>query len=261
VDRSFFSSSHHLTSAVILAAKFHNLLIETVEEIMTNMNALTATEFERNLQAAIMEYSMLKHPFYVAWTEGKLSQAVLSEYAKQYYAHVRAFPTYVSAVHSSCDDLQIRQDLLENLIEEERGTENHPELWLRFAEGLGVAREDVRDAELLPATVDSVARLKSLTRSEDYRDGLAALYAYESQIPEVARTKRAGLKDFYGIEDERSRTSVRSHSSEFMKTSTCFTNKRKSRCCVKNARLQMNRRRRWKWQESRPRHSGRFSTV
>jgi pyrroloquinoline-quinone synthase len=178
---------------------------------MIDIHETSAIEFETNLLEAIMEYSMLKHPFYVAWTEGKLSQSVLAEYAKQYYAHVRAFPTYVSAVHSHCDDLQVRQELLENLIEEERGSENHPELWLRFAEGLGVAREDVRDAELLPSTEDSVARLKSFTQSEDYRDGLAALYAYESQIPEVARTKREGLKSFYGIEDERAVSFFRIH--------------------------------------------------
>lgn len=179
---------------------------------MINVNEIPATaQFEKELLEAIMEYSMLKHPFYVAWTEGRLSQSVLGEYSKQYYAHVRAFPTYVSSVHSRCDDLQIRQELLENLIEEERGEENHPELWMRFAEGLGVAREELRNAKLLPSTEDSVASLKSLTASEDYRDGLAALYAYESQIPEVARTKREGLKDFYGIEDERAVSFFRVH--------------------------------------------------
>ena len=163
------------------------------------------------LDQAVMEYSMLKHPFYVAWTEGKLSKSVLGEYAKQYYAHVRAFPTYVSAVHSQCDDVAIRQELLENLIEEERGEENHPELWLRFAEGLGVTRDEVRSAELLPSTEESVARLKNLTRSEDFRKGLAALYAYESQIPEVARTKREGLKSFYNVADERAVSFFRVH--------------------------------------------------
>ena len=168
-------------------------------------------KFEAALCEAVMEYSMLKHPFYVAWTEGKLSKAVLAEYAKQYYAHVRAFPTYVSAVHSQCEEVAIRQELLENLIEEERGEENHPELWLRFAEGLGVSREEVRNAQLLPATEDSVARLKALTRSEDYREGLAALYAYESQIPEVARTKREGLKSFYQMDDERAVSFFRVH--------------------------------------------------
>lgn len=176
-------------------------------------NRPARSQFEEKLRDAVMEYSMLKHPFYVAWTEGKLSQPVLAEYARQYYAHVRAFPTYVSGVHSRCDDVSIRQQLLENLIEEERGEENHPELWLRFAAALGVAREDVRAAELLPATKDSVRSLQSLTQSADYREGLAALLAYESQIPEVAQTKRAGLKEFYGIEDERAVAFFRVHES------------------------------------------------
>jgi len=176
-------------------------------------DSLTSSTFEGNLLAAVMQHSMLKHPFYVAWSEGKLSKEVLQEYAKQYYAHVRAFPTYVSAVHSHCDDLETRQLLLENLVEEEHGAENHPELWLRFAESLGVRREEVKNAELLPKTKESVARLKQLTQSADYREGLAALYAYESQIPEVAQTKRAGLKEFYGIDDERGVSFFRVHES------------------------------------------------
>jgi pyrroloquinoline-quinone synthase len=181
---------------------------------MTSANdSLTSSAFESNLLAAVMQHSMLKHPFYVAWSEGKLSKEILQEYAKQYYAHVRAFPTYVSAVHSHCDDLETRQLLLENLVEEEQGAENHPELWLRFAESLGVPREDVKNAELLPKTKESVACLKRLTQSADYREGLAALYAYESQIPEVAQTKRAGLKEFYGIDDERGVSFFRVHES------------------------------------------------
>lgn len=179
---------------------------------MANANYDQAgSHLENNLHEAVMEYSMLKHPFYVAWSTGKLSKSVLGEYAKQYYAHVRAFPTYVSAVHCHCEDLAIRQELLENLIEEERGAENHPELWLRFGESLGVGREDAKQAELLASTKESVARLKSLTQDADYRVGLAALYAYESQIPEVARTKRDGLKSFYGITDERAVSFFRVH--------------------------------------------------
>ena len=179
---------------------------------MTNANDLSVSaNFESKLREAVSEYAMLKHPFYVAWTEGRLSHDVLAEYAKQYYAHVRAFPTYVSAVHSRCEDLSVRRQLLENLIEEERGDENHPELWLRFAEGLGVTREEVNAAELLASTQDSVKSLQSLTRSEDYREGLAALLAYESQIPDVARTKREGLDTCYGISDERAVAFFRVH--------------------------------------------------
>ena len=168
---------------------------------------------QQEIDKSIGEYAMLSHPFYQLWAEGKLTHATLAEYAKQYYAHVAAFPTYVSAVHSRCDDLKVRQSLLENLIEEERGMDNHPELWLRFAEGLGVSRDETSSASLLPATTDTVARLKALTANSDYRLGVAALYAYESQIPEVAKTKRAGLKAFYGIEDPRTVSFFTAHES------------------------------------------------
>ena len=45
--------------------------------------------------------------------------------------------------------------------------------------------------------------MRALTTTENYLTGVAALYAYESQVPEVARSKREGLSKFYGIEDER----------------------------------------------------------
>ena len=168
-------------------------------------------QFLEALDRAIGRYGLLQHPFYECWSAGELSKETLGEYAKQYYAHVAAFPTYVSAVHSCCEDLSVRQMLLENLIEEERGADNHPELWLRFAEGLDVPREEVQEADLLPETRASVNTMKELTHSANYLEGLAALYAYESQIPEVAYTKREGLKSFYGLEDERSTAFFRVH--------------------------------------------------
>src|SRR5437879_11168819 len=89
----------------------------------------------------IAEKHLLKHPFYLAWTRGELSKEALTDYAKQYYHHVAAFPTYLSAVHAKCDDQPTRKQILSNLIDEEAGSPNHPELWKQFASGLGV--EDI----------------------------------------------------------------------------------------------------------------------
>src|SRR3954462_14767373 len=90
---------------------------------------------------------LLKHPFYLAWTRGELSREALTDYARQYYHHVAAFPTYISAVHSGCDDQPTRKQLLDNLTDEEAGSPNHPELWLKFSEGLGLNANDVRNTE------------------------------------------------------------------------------------------------------------------
>ena len=95
---------------------------------------------------------LLKHPFYLAWTRGELSREALADYARQYYQHVAAFPTYLSAIHAKCDNQSTRKELLNNLIDEEAGSPNHPELWLNFAEGLGVSARDAQNAEKWPET-------------------------------------------------------------------------------------------------------------
>ena len=153
------------------------------------------------LDSLTAEMSLLKHPFYQQWTAGTLPLSRLHNYAVQYYQHVAAFPRYLSGIHAHCEDLSTRQALLENLIDEERGPENHPELWLRFAEALGVARETVINAEPLPATRSLVDMFIHLTHDQPLSAGLASLYAYESQIPAVAEAKIDGLRRFYGITD------------------------------------------------------------
>ena len=123
---------------------------------------------------------LLKHPFYLAWTRGELSREALADYAQQYYQHVAAFPTYLSAIHANCDDQSTRKELLNNLIDEEAGSPNHPELWLNFAEGLGISVRDAQTAEKWPETKNLIDTFRSVCRDGSTAEGLAALYAYES---------------------------------------------------------------------------------
>lgn len=153
------------------------------------------------IDEAVRAKHLLRHPFYVAWTEGRLSPASLRGYAAQYYNHVAAFPRYLSAIHTQTEDLGARQYLLENLTDEEAGPDNHPELWLRFAEALGASREEVRGAEALPETAACDRTYREIAGARGPVAGIAALYAYESMVPAVARSKIDGLRAHYGIDD------------------------------------------------------------
>jgi pyrroloquinoline-quinone synthase len=146
---------------------------------------------------------LLTHPFYLAWTRGELSKEALTDYAQQYYHHVAAFPTYLSAVHAQCDDQPTRKEILKNLIDEEAGSPNHPELWLQFAESLGLTCDEVRAAEKQPETKALIDTFRAVCGEQPTADGLAALYAYESQIPAVSESKIDGLKKHYGFNDPK----------------------------------------------------------
>lgn len=158
--------------------------------------------FIQKIDTIIEKNHLLNHSFYQAWNTGALSNDTIKEYAAQYFQHVSSFPRYLSAIHSNCDNIKTRQILLENLVDEEKGNENHPELWMRFAEGMGNSRNQVKNTALMKESVELVETFQSLSKSEKYHIGLAALYCYESMQPEIAETKKEGLKKFYGITDE-----------------------------------------------------------
>jgi pyrroloquinoline-quinone synthase len=152
-----------------------------------------------NIDNDIAEKHLLKHPFYLAWARGELSKEALTDYSRQYYHHVAAFPTYLSAVHANCDDQATRKQLLNNLIDEEAGSPNHPELWKKFADGLGVEDTELTRTEKQPETKNLINTFRSVCRQRPTAEGLAALYAYESQIPSICESKIDGLKKHYGF--------------------------------------------------------------
>jgi len=160
------------------------------------------SSFIEKIDSEIDKHHLLNHSFYKAWNEGALEKETIKEYAAQYFQHVTLFPRYLSAIHSNCDDIQVRQLLLENLNDEDKGKDNHPELWMRFAEGMGNSRDEVKNKVALKETTELVETFMKLSRSEKYHIGLAALYCYESMQPEISETKKDGLKEFYGINDE-----------------------------------------------------------
>ena len=145
---------------------------------------------------------LLNHPFYVAWERGELTQEILQDYAEQYYQHIKAFPRYISATHSMCEDIEKRKILLDNLSDEEDLNKDHPMLWKQFALAAGADESSLDLVKQEYFTSDLIENFFRLSRSS-YAEGLGALYAYERQVPEIAETKIKGLIDHYNISTDQ----------------------------------------------------------
>jgi pyrroloquinoline-quinone synthase len=172
---------------------------------------MNSAEFFEQLEASIAGYDLLRHPFYRAWTAGELTRDDLREYARNYYHHVEAFPTYLAELAIRLDEGELRRAVLANMCDE-NGTaggtgkdsacqsEPHSELWLDFAEGMG-AQRDLRGHKPLPEINDLMAHFHRLASVGTPEQALAAFYAYESQVPRVAKEKARGLREIYGADD------------------------------------------------------------
>ena len=154
--------------------------------------------FSKELNKKLDQYHLLNHPFYKSWNEGKLTREIIKDYAEQYYQHVKAFPRYISATHSLCEDIEKRKILLENLNDEENRDADHPKLWKNFAIAMGADAEKIEEVKAEKYTSDLIDNFFKYGRSS-YAEGLASLYTYERQVPEVADTKIKGLKQHYGV--------------------------------------------------------------
>tara|TARA_B100001123_G_scaffold398835_1_gene483251 strand:- start:876 stop:1535 length:660 start_codon:yes stop_codon:yes gene_type:complete len=160
---------------------------------------MTEPKLETRIKNVIGESALLQHPFYQAWSAGTLEMEKLQDYARQYYHFERSFPRFLSAIHARTESPEIRQLLLENLWDEEHGERNHPALWLEFAKALGVSRNEVEQAEPHPETTALIDHYLEVATKAPVAEALAALFAYESQVPEIAWEKIKGLTEHYGL--------------------------------------------------------------
>lgn len=170
------------------------------------MKSSGVSEFFDQLEARITKCDLLCHPFYKAWSAGELTRDDLREYARDYFHHVEAFPSYLAAFDMRLEEGELRRAVLANM-RDEAGLDDsgnsvpHSELWLDFAEGMGSTRELQRH-NAIPEIKQLIQHFERVASEGTPEEALAAFYAYESQVPRIAQEKERGLKALYGADEK-----------------------------------------------------------
>lgn len=135
-------------------------------------------DLKKELDLRIQPWALLRHPFYQAWESGTLPIEALKTYAREYGAFIGQLPSGWSLL------------LDEGTAQEER---EHAALWNEFAVSL---ETNIGEPEL-PAINALVTKANGLfSRLET---ALGALYAFEIQQPETAKSKLDGLRKHYNL--------------------------------------------------------------
>ena len=143
----------------------------------------------------IEKHSLLKHVFYQMWSEGKLTINHLQGYSKEYFQLVKVVPKFVENIFNVIADPSLKRAVGQNLKEESE----HIEPWIMFSTAIGVQRSDLASYKGENETNMAVSTLSQLTE-RSLEEAVAAMYAYEKELPKISRSKIDGLKKFYGMQ-------------------------------------------------------------
>ena len=146
----------------------------------------------KKIDELIEKQSLLKHPFYVMWSEGKLTIDSLNGYSKEYFQLVKAVPSFVGAIIKQSSDT-VKSELESNQKEEAE----HIKPWMKFAYALGVSQEELDKYDGLEMTRKAMFQMSSLMNS--FEGGAAAMYALEQEIPKISLSKIDGMRKFYDM--------------------------------------------------------------
>lgn len=144
----------------------------------------------KKIDQLIEQKSLLKHPFYQMWSDGKLSKEMLAGYSKEYFQIVKAVPSFVGEIAKLTP-----QHMVDEIKANQQEEAEHIEPWAHFAVSLGV--ENINTYPGLDKTNHAVSELSNLMTSLEA--GAAAMYAFEKEIPKISHTKLEGLEKFYSI--------------------------------------------------------------
>jgi pyrroloquinoline-quinone synthase len=148
----------------------------------------------QRIDSEIEKRSLLKHPFYQMWSEGKLTIDHLSGYTKEYFQLVKAVPGIVENIASLFPS---NQDIATNAKDES----DHVAPWVRFASALGVEPEELASYKGDKKANAAVEMMKKLSLAS-FEEAVAAMYAYEAELPKISRTKLDGLVKFYQLDSK-----------------------------------------------------------
>lgn len=149
----------------------------------------------QRIDSEIEKRSLLKHSFYKMWSEGKLTIDHLQGYSKEYFQLVKKVPKFVERIAEATTG---NPDIIINNAREET---EHVELWVRFATALGISKSDLISYGGSEKTNEAIANLMALVNLTS-EEAVAAMYAYEMELPKISRSKIDGLKKLYGMDSE-----------------------------------------------------------
>ena len=174
----------------------------------TQTPTLSSAEFVRQLKAEIAQSpkQRVNHPFVKAVCAGTATLDEIRRWAVQDYQFRRAVPRIAMLRYLACTDPEIATRLYEVVEEETRGllpgSAGHADMFLEFADAIGLSREQLDSVPLRPATAAHLYYAELIIHTLPWFVMMAAQIGAEGTFPPAMAALGKGLIEQYGMARE-----------------------------------------------------------
>ncbi|TAJ82067.1 iron-containing redox enzyme family protein [bacterium] len=174
----------------------------------TEFDPLSSSEFVRRLKEEIAKSpkQRVNHPFVHAVSQGKATMEQIRRWAIQDYQFRRAVPRISMLRYLACTDPEIAARMYEVVEEETRGlatgSAGHADMFVEFAESIGITRRELESAELRPATAAHLYYAELVIHTLPWFVMMAAQIGAEGTFGPAAAALGQGFIKQYGMKPE-----------------------------------------------------------
>jgi pyrroloquinoline quinone (PQQ) biosynthesis protein C len=175
------------------------------------MAALSGEQFATQLKADLEARKAFRnHPWIKKFERGELTKEQVRTWVEQqYYVTGHDGHILLSAMLGKAPNDKIRQEIIENIIEETTGSKiegsaPHNELYIRLGEALESSREKMTNLEPLPEALALRSYWELMMVTHSFAEGMAAgSLGGEAQLPGNAARFAKVLEEKYGLSHEQ----------------------------------------------------------
>jgi len=166
---------------------------------------VTSAEFVRQLKQEISRAPKLRvnHPFVRAVCEGRATMEEIRRWALQDYQFRSAVPRIAMLRYLACSDPEIAARMFEVVEEETRGllpgSAGHADMFVEFAESIGISRKELATVELRPATAAHLYYVELVIHTLPWFVVMAAQIGAEGTFPPAVAALGQGFIKQYGM--------------------------------------------------------------
>ena len=177
----------------------------------TQTQPLTSAEFVRQLKEDISRSpkQRVNHPFVRAVVAGTATMDEIRRWALQDYKFRAAVPRIAMLRYLACSDPEFQTKLYEVVEEETRGllpgSVGHADMFLEFADKIGISRQELEEAPMLPATAAHLYYAELIIHTLPWFVMMAGQMGAEGTFPPAMAAMGPALIKNYSLPPEKVR--------------------------------------------------------